>query len=161
MRYVFNVILFLMAGAGLLLSNYKDKQKTKQALKKAYKSFQNILPSLLGIIGLIGLMIALVPKELITQLFGDNSPVGLFIVSVIGSITLLPAFVAFPLASSFLNAGASIAAVSCFITTLLMVGVITAPLEIEYFGKRFTFWRNFISLFLALIIGVLIGRIFE
>jgi len=156
---MFNIILFVSAAIGLLISNQRDKKKTKQALKKAVNSFLNLLPSLLGIIGLIGLMLALVPRELIASFFGNNSPVGIMIISVIGSVTLLPAFVAFPLASSFLEAGASIVAVACFITTLLMVGVITAPLEIEYFGKKFTFWRNLSALAMAVIIGPLIGVI--
>ena len=156
---MFNIILFVSAAIGLLISNQRDKTKTKQALKKSVNSFFNLLPSLLGIIGLIGLMLALVPRELIASFFGNNSPVGIMIISVIGSVTLLPAFVAFPLASSFLEAGASIVAVACFITTLLMVGVITAPLEIEYFGKKFTFWRNLSALVMAVIIGPLIGVI--
>ncbi|MTI83790.1 MAG: permease [Firmicutes bacterium] len=154
---MFNIILFVSAAIGFIISNQKDKVKTKQALKKAVNSFINLLPSLLGIIGLIGLMLALVPRELIAGFFGDNSPAGIAVISAIGSITLLPAFVAFPLASSFLDAGASIVAVACFITTLLMVGVITAPMEIEYFGKKFTLWRNLSALVLAVIIGPLIG----
>ncbi len=153
---MFNIILFVSAAIGILISNQRDKKKTKQALKKAVNSFLNLLPSLLGIIGLIGLMLALVPRELIASFFGNNSPVGIMIISAIGSVTLLPAFVAFPLASSFLEAGASIVAVACFITTLLMVGVITAPLEIEYFGKKITFWRNLSALVMA--VGVICRR---
>lgn len=154
---MFNIILFISAAAGLLLSYLKDPQKTSQALKKAVNSFLNLLPSLLGTIGLIGLMLALVPREFIAGFFGNNSWAGILVISAIGSITLLPAFIAFPLASSLLEAGASLVAVACFITTVLMVGVITAPLEIEYFGTKFTLWRNLSALFLAIIIGTLIG----
>lgn len=156
---MFNIILFVSAAIGLLVSSQKDKEKTAQAIKKAVNSFFNLLPSLLGIIGLIGLMLALVPRELIAGFFGDNSPAGILVISAIGSITLLPAFIAFPLASSLLDAGASIVAVACFITTVLMVGIITAPMEIEYFGRKFTLWRNLSALVLAVIIGALIGVI--
>jgi uncharacterized membrane protein YraQ (UPF0718 family) len=126
---LFNVILFTLTFAAALVYSFKkDRQKTRQALKIAYNSFRNIFPSMLGIIGLIGLMLALVPKETIEGLFGNNSPAGILIISAVGSVTLIPAFIAFPLAASLLQAGASIMAVSSFITALLMVGVLTAPM---------------------------------
>jgi len=158
---LFNVILFTLTLAVLFYSFIKDRQKTRQALKIAYNSFRNILPSMLGIIGLIGLMLALVPKETIEGLFGNNSPAGILIISAVGSVTLIPAFIAFPLAASLLQAGASIMAVSIFITTLLMVGVLTAPMEIQYFGKKFTILRNVFSLAAALGIAVIMGVVLQ
>jgi uncharacterized membrane protein YraQ (UPF0718 family) len=158
---LFNVILFTLTLAVLFYSFIKDRQKTLQALKIAYNSFRNILPSMLGIIGLIGLMLALVPKETIEGLFGNNSPAGILIISAVGSVTLIPAFIAFPLAASLLQAGASIMAVSIFITTLLMVGVLTAPMEIQYFGKKFTILRNVFSLAAALGIAVIMGVVLQ
>ncbi len=158
---MFNVILFIMTLAVLIYSFKKDRQKTRQALKIAYNSFRNILPSMLGIIGLIGLMLALVPRETIEGLFGNNSPAGILIISAAGSVMLIPAFIAFPLAASLLQAGASIMAVSSFITTLLMVGVLTAPMEIQYFGKKFTILRNVFSLAAALGIAVIMGVVLQ
>ncbi|MCL4440303.1 MAG: permease [Firmicutes bacterium] len=152
-----NIVLFAVTLAALAYSYKKDRQKTKQALKIALNSFRNTLPSMLGILGLIGLMLALVPKDFIEGLFGNNSPVGILIISAVGSITLIPAFIAFPLAASLLQAGASIMAVSSFITTLLMVGVITAPMEIHYFGKKFTLIRNALGIITALGIAVVMG----
>ncbi|MGQ5711267.1 hypothetical protein [Desulforudis sp. DRI-14] len=69
-------------------------------MKIAQKQFLNIFPGMLGIIGLIGLMLALVPREIIQSLFGNDSLVGILLISAVGSITLMPAFIAFPLASS-------------------------------------------------------------
>ncbi len=158
---MFNIALFVFTLAVLLYSYKKDRQKTKQALKIAYNSFRNILPSILAILGLIGLLLALVPKEFIQNLFGNNSPIGILIISAVGSITLIPAFIAFPLAASLLQAGASVMAVSSFITTLLMVGVITAPMEIHYFGRRFTIFRNALGLLSALIIAVIMGVVLK
>ncbi|HHW43411.1 MAG TPA: permease [Desulfotomaculum sp.] len=154
---LFNVILFVLAAGALAASYHRDRQKTKKALAIARKSFGNILPSMLGIIGLIGLMLALVPREIIAGLFGNNSPGGILLISLAGAVTLMPAFIAFPLAASLLQAGASVMAVAGFITTLLMVGIITAPMEIAYFGRKFTFWRNMIGFILALLIGAVMG----
>lgn len=156
---MFNILLFVLAGIAVVYSFRRDREKTKKALKIAYKSFLNLLPAILGIIGLIGLMLTLVPGEWITGIFGNGSPLGVLLISLIGSVTLIPAFIAFPLASSLLAVGASITAVSCFITTLLMVGVLTAPLEAEIFGKKFMLIRNLTGFALALLIGVLMGVI--
>ena len=158
---MFNIVLFALTLAALIYSFKKDRQKTRQALKIAYNSFRNILPNMLGIIGMIGLMLALVPRETIEGLFGNNSPLGILIISAVGSVTLIPAFIAFPLAASLLQAGASIMAVSSFITTLLMVGVITAPMEIQYFGKKFAILRNAFSLAAALGMAVIMGVVLK
>ncbi|MDQ0285419.1 uncharacterized membrane protein YraQ (UPF0718 family) [Desulfofundulus luciae] len=157
----FNVILYLLAAAALCISFRRDRQKTKKALAIAWNSFRNLIPSMLGIIGLIGLMLALVPREVIAGFFGNNSPAGILLISLAGAVTLMPAFIAFPLAASLLQSGASVMAVACFITTLLMVGIITAPMEVNFFGKKFTFWRNAIGFVLALVIGGVMGVILQ
>jgi len=49
---------------------------------------------------------------------------------------------------------------AAFTTTLMMVGVLTAPIEKAYFGMRVTILRNVISFFIALIVAVVIGLFF-
>lgn len=43
---MFTYILYALAIIGLTVSFFKDRQKTKAALMKAWKSFENILPQL-------------------------------------------------------------------------------------------------------------------
>ena len=50
---------------------------------------------------------------------------------------------------------------SAFTTTLMMVGVLTYPIEKQYFGIRVTIMRNAISLLIALIIAMMIGIFFR
>ncbi|GAH23643.1 unnamed protein product, partial [marine sediment metagenome] len=49
---------------------------------------------------------------------------------------------------------------SAFTTTLMMVGIITFPLEKEYFGVKVTVIRNIISFFIALIVAIITGIFF-
>ena len=49
---------------------------------------------------------------------------------------------------------------SAFTTTLMMVGILTYPVEIEYFGVKVTIIRNVISFFIALIVALSIGFFF-
>jgi len=138
---MFNTILFIAAGLALFVSWRRDGEKTRKAVQIAQKSFINLLP---GMLGIIGLMLALLPGKVISRFFGNDSlaVAGVLVISLIGSITLIPAFIGFPLASSLIEVGAGITAVACFITTVLMVGVIIAPMEIEHFSARFTVIRN-------------------
>ncbi|MBY0414537.1 MAG: hypothetical protein K2Q18_10240 [Bdellovibrionales bacterium] len=141
----------------LALSFLKDKNRTFIALSISLKSFKNLVPGLLGMIVIVGLILALIPTEVLTTIFTYKGLMGFVIVSVIGAIVTIPAPIAFPLAGSLLKLGASYATLATFITTLTMVGLVTAPLEISYFGKRFTIMRQSLSFVAAIIIGLILG----
>ncbi len=49
---------------------------------------------------------------------------------------------------------------SAFTTTLMMVGVLTYPIERQYFGRSVTLIRNAISLIIALIVALVVGLVF-
>ena len=136
---MFTYILYGLAGTGLAVSFFEDRNKTLMALKKAWKSFENILPQFLSILIIIGLALAILSPETITKLLGTRSGVwGILAAAVIGSITLIPGFVAFPLAAALLKNGAGYVQIAAFVSTLMMVGIVTMPLEIKTFGKRAT-----------------------
>ncbi|MGI5965885.1 MULTISPECIES: permease [Anaerotruncus] len=157
---MFPKILYAIAAMWLILSFFKDRQKTKSAIKKAWESFEKILPSILSVLLLIGLILAALDTETISKLLGTESGAwGMFVAAVIGCVTLIPGFVAFPLAASLLRAGAGYAQISIFISTLMMVGVATFPLEEKYFGRLTAFKRNSLSLAIAIITSCVIGVI--
>lgn len=121
---MFTKLLYGAAITWLVLSFYKDKEKTKIALKKAWKSFENILPSVLTVLLLIGFILALLDTETISGLLGvDSGIIGMALAAAVGCITLIPGFVAFPLAASLLAAGAGYGQIAIFISTLMMVGL--------------------------------------
>lgn len=157
---MFTKILYIAVIIWLTVSFIKDKNKTKLALKKAWKSFENILPLVLAVLLLIGLILSVLDAQTISKLLGSESGIiGMVIAAVIGCITLIPGFVAFPLAASLLQAGAGYAQIIMFISTLMMVGIATLPLEAKYFGKRIAVKRNLLSLAVAVITSCLIGVI--
>lgn len=84
---------------------------------------------------------------------------GFSVTAIIGSITLIPGPISYPIAASLISKGASYSIVAVFITTLMMVGVVTLPLEIKYFGKKAAIIRNLLNFIAAIIIGLIIGRI--
>lgn len=140
------------------LSWRKDKQKTKQALNKAWKAFENILPQLLGVLILVGIMLALLKPETISTLLGRESGwVGVGLAALIGAVTLIPGFIAFPLAAMLMRGGAGAMQMGAFISTLMMVGVITLPVEIKYFGRRMALLRNGMAFLFSLLVAWVIG----
>ena len=143
----------------LLISFIKDKKKTKKSLLIALKTLGKIAPSILSVILLIGLMYGLFADK-IALLFGQESgALGFISIALFGSVIHMPALLAFPLAGSFLQEGASVSSVAAFITTLTMIGIVTLPLEIKTMGKKFAIYRNLFSFIIALIIAVLMGVI--
>ena len=76
-----------------------------------------------------------------------------------GSVTLIPGFVAFPTAAILLQNGAGYMQLGAFISTLMMVGVMTMPVEIKFFGKKATFLRNILALLFSIIVALIIGKV--
>ncbi len=99
-NFIFNGAIYLIAIIFLIISLVKDKAKTKLALIKAWNSFKNILPILLGVIILVGLILSILDTNLITKIIGKESGVlGVMLASIVGSVTLIPGFIAFPTAA--------------------------------------------------------------
>lgn len=152
--------LYVIAGTALIVSFVKSKEKTILALKKAWKSFENILPQFLTILIIIGIILTILSPEQISKLIGSESGwIGVVVASLIGSITLVPGFIAFPLASALLKSGAGYMQIAAFISTLMMVGVVTIPLEIKYFGKKSALIRNAEAFIFSLIVAYIMGMV--
>ena len=150
--------LYLLTGIALIISYIKSKDKTMLSLKKAWKSFENILPQFLTILIMIGIALAILTPEQISKLVGNESGwIGVLIAAFIGSITLVPGFIAFPLASALLRSGAGYMQIAAFISTLMMVGIVTIPLEMKYFGKKAALIRNMEAFIFSLAVAYIMG----
>ena len=154
---MFSLWLLLFTLIAVAVSYWKDRARTRKALGMGAKSSLKLLPGLLGMTALIGLLLALLPPRLLVNLFDSHGILGFFLISAVGALLTVPAPVAYPIAGALLQKGVSLSALAAFITTLTMVGVVTAPLEISQFGRRFTLLRQGMSFGLALIIGCLMG----
>ncbi len=146
----------------LVISFVKDRDKTKKSLKKAWKAFENILPQFLTVLLLVGVLLAVLNAEVISKIIGAGSGwVGVFLCAVVGAITLIPGFVAFPMAAMLLQNGAGYMQTGAFVSALMMVGIVTLPVEIKYFGIKLTVLRNTLafifSFAVALVIGLVVG----
>lgn len=154
--FIFIIIVIFL----LLISFFIDKNKTISGFKKGLLMFKNIFVPFLNILILISLILFFVPQSFIVKYLGSSSGfLGLLYSAIIGSIALIPGFISYPIAASLIKQGASYSTVATFITTLMMVGVVTLPIEIKYFGKNVAIIRNLLNFVIAIVIGLLVGLI--
>ena len=60
---------------------------------------------------------------------------------------------------ALLAAGAGYGQIAMLLTTLMMVGIVTLPLESSYFGKRLAIERNALAFVYAVISSFMLGGI--
>jgi uncharacterized membrane protein YraQ (UPF0718 family) len=150
--------LALATAAALALSLLVDRGKTLAGLKKGARMFLGILPALLLVLVLVSIFLYLVPVRILTRWLGEGTGLrGIAIAALLGSISLIPGFIAFPLGAILVRSGVSYQVIAVFITTLMMVGILTLPLEARYFGLKASILRNTLSFIGALLVGLLMG----
>jgi len=153
--------LYYATGLALLISFIGNREKSFRAVKIAFKKLIKILPAFLTMLIFISIILFLIPDEIIIHYLGNNNRfISLIFAALFGSITFMPGFIAFPLCGILLKKGVSYMVLSAFTTTLMMVGILTYPIEKEYFGGKVTLIRNVMSFFIALIVALSMGFLF-
>ncbi|MPM71030.1 hypothetical protein SDC9_117993 [bioreactor metagenome] len=155
---IFTKVLWVVTIILFAYSIVKSKTKTINSLRMAKGMMKNMIGEIIAILFLIGLLLTFIPPETIKNVLGNsNTFLSTIIAALVGGITLIPPFVAFPLVGSFIDIGISIIPSVAFLTTLTMVGVVTIPLETQEFGSKFALTRNLLSFVFALIIALAMG----
>lgn len=152
-------IFYGLAAAALLASWRADPGRTRDALRRGARSFVALVPKVLGMVALVGLGLALAPPETLRRLFALGGLPGFLAVAALGSVMTMPGPVAFPLVGSLARLGAPPATLATFVTTLTMVGLVTAPVEVAHFGRRFTLVRQGLAFAAAILIGLAMGAL--
>lgn len=153
--------LYIATGLTLLISFIGNRGKTFKAVKIAFKKLAKIFPAFLTMLILVSIVLFLIPDKTISNYLGNNGKfIGVILASFFGSITLMPGFIAFPLCGILFKKGVGYMILSAFTTTLMMVGILTYPIEKEYFGVKVSIIRNTISFFIAIIVALSIGFFF-
>lgn len=155
-----SIILYSLAIILLIISFIKDKSKTKEAIILGLKSFENILPQFLCIIISVGILLSFFTTDTISKILGNSSGFwGIILADIIGAIAMMPTFVAFSLGNTLLLNGAGYSQVGALVSSLVLIGLMTFPLEAKYIGKRAALLRNLIAFLFSIIVGIILGRI--
>ena len=109
----------------------------------------------------MGLLLAFVDESVIRQIVGRESGMpGIVLSGLIGSVTLIPAFAAYPAAAELLRVTGGYAQVTMLITSLMMVGIVTLPMEMRFFGVKAAVWRNALGLLYSFALALVMGAIY-
>ncbi len=153
--------IYVVTAIAVLVSLIADPKRTLKAFKIGYKKFMKILPAFLAMLILVSIVLFLIPDTVITRYLGsENKFMGMLFAISFGSVILMPGFIAFPLAGILLKKGVPYMVLSAFTTTLMMVGILTYPIEKAYFGKKVTIIRNVIGFFIAITVALVTGLFF-
>lgn len=142
----------------MLFTKLRKKNQFNASIVKAKSMMGGMLLDIIAILFLIGLGLALItPNQIAEVLSNSGLLLGTLIAAIAGTITLIPAFVAFPLVGTLIDGGTHIVPAVAFLTTLTMVGIKTIPLEAKEFGLKFSLYRSLLSFAAALVIALLMG----
>lgn len=156
MNYFALFTLFIVAIAYII-----DKSKTQQALKLSVKKIKKIAPAFLWMLIFMSVALFIFSEEQIrTALANDNIYYSLALSLSCGSVAIIPGFIAFPLCGILREQGVAYMVLFGFTTSLMMVGIVTFPVEKVYFGVKLGIIRNIISLIIALIIALVTGLVY-
>lgn len=151
------IIYLLVASILLILSAIKDLKKTRDALKVSGKMALTVFPVLFLIFILMGVISVFVSKETIALWLGSGKGLlGIILGEFVGTFALIQPAAVFPFAGALLNKGASYGAIFGFVMTAILIGISTLPVEIKFFGKRFTIVRNLLTLILVFSLAMII-----
>jgi hypothetical protein len=148
-------LLLVITAVALLASLVADRRKTRLAVRKGLMMFMGLVPTLLGVLAAVSVLLAAIPPATLSRALSGGGVAAVAIALLAGSVALIPGFIAYPLAGVLKDHGATTAVLSGFITTLLMVGVVTLPIEIRYFGRRIAVVRNALAFAGAVLVAAI------
>jgi hypothetical protein len=127
---------------------------------KTKNSFMNSIFMMLGVIIIISILLAIMPKD-ISYLSTGFGIIDAGIGAIIGSVAAGNPITSYVLGGELVMGGASLFFVTALILSWVTVGIIQLPAESFLLGKKFAIYRNALaflsSIIIALIIVFLIG----
>jgi len=156
------------------ISNYLSARQTERkesvrpsyvvsALSRSLHQLIAMLPTLAGVVLLIGLFKTLVTKELLATLFSGNVVTDTLGGACFGSILAGNAVNSYVIGKGLLDTGVGLAGVTAFIFTWVSVGLLQLPVEITALGARFAIVRTVVafavSIPVALCTAFLVGSV--
>ncbi len=155
------VIVYCITGLALIGSFLTSRRKTKAAVIIAAKRFGHIIPSIFVMLALVSCMpVKVMTGRLFHGIDHVSSIVGVTAAALTGSVMMLPGFIVFPLCGVFAQEGVPYYILSAMTTTMMMVGVVTFPVEKSYLGVKLALARNLLGFVIGIVVATVTGIVF-
>ena len=149
--------MWICTAGALSISLVKSREKTLAAIRVAARRMWNIAPLFLLVMVLFAAAITIIPESVISKTIGsDSGPGGLITGIIVGSVAMMPGFIAFPLCGALLTQGVPYYVLAGFTLALMNVGFVTLPMQIQYLGFKVTIVRNLIGVLVAVLVAVVV-----
>jgi uncharacterized membrane protein YraQ (UPF0718 family) len=132
------------------------RQGSGNILKKTLNSFSQMIPIIIGVLLLISLATAAVPKEFYSSAFTGNDVLDSLIGAVFGSLAAGNPVTSYVIGGELLLRGISLVAVAAFILAWVTVGIVQFPAESMIMGRGFALKRNAVSFLMSIVIACLV-----
>ena len=155
------IIIYIICAVSIIASFLADRNRTKKALKIAAKKIINILPAFTIMLIIVSVLLYFIDEEMIIKYISEeNSFLNILLAAAAGSVSMMPGFIAYPLCGILRNTGVSISVIAAFATSLMLVGIISFPVEKYYLGMKTAVLRNLIAFILSILIALVIGFLY-
>jgi len=128
----------------------------QDAFKRTIRQFAGMLPTLSGVILLVGLFQGFVPGNLLLSLFPGNAIQDTLLGTVAGSMLAGSPINSYVLGQTLLEIGVSLFGVTALMLSWVNIGLVQLPAEIAALGSRFAVRRNLAAFIMVMFVSMLI-----
>lgn len=133
-----------------------------QGIMVGFKMLISVTPLLIAAFILAGMIQVLITKEVIQKWLGKDSGLkGIFLGAIAGALMPGGPYAYYPIAASFLLAGAEIGTVLAFVLAKNLWTLSRLPMEVALIGPRITLIRYVITFLFPIIVAVLANLLFK
>jgi hypothetical protein len=126
----------------------------QRAFFNTARAFKKSLPILMGVLMLLALADALIPKQTYRLIFSGNWFFDPLMGAAVGSISGGNPLTSYIIGGELRREGVSMLAITAFIVSWVTVGIIQLPAEALMLGKRFAIVRNAVSFCTSIVIAI-------
>jgi hypothetical protein len=132
----------------------RNLNANKQAFFNTTRAFKKSLPILMGVLMVLALADALIPKQTYRLIFSGNWFFDPLMGAALGSISGGNPLTSYIIGGELRHEGVSMLAITAFIVSWVTVGIIQLPAEGLMLGKRFAIVRNAVSFCTSIVIAI-------
>ena len=132
------------------------RQGPGKSMRKTLNAFSQMIPIIIGVLLLISLATAAVPKEFYSSVFTGNEILDSLIGAVFVSLAAGNPVTSYVIGGELLLRGISLVAIAAFILAWVTVGIVQFPAESMILGRGFALKRNLVSFLMSIVIACLV-----
>jgi len=156
------ILLAALTAIGYAAIAFIKPQLFSDGIETSVRMILQSLPWIAVSMFAAGLLAQFIDPKMVASWLGREAGLqGIIIGASLGLLGTGSRWAVYPLAAGLLAANAGSGAVMAFVTSWQLVSVSRLPAEVPFFGMKFTILRAVVSLFIAVLGGVMVDLLSE